>query len=111
MNANRVLLLEPSHFSEFPVSEKVIRFVLELSRNIPGIRVFTGELRQLPHVNKFPEIFSKEHPAFRYYPGIKDQRDWIFPDSGKFHSSFFQFWRYHEKRLSNKPVIPLLKTA
>lgn len=111
MNANRVLLLEPSHFSEFPVSEKVIRFVLELSRNIPGIRVFTGELRQLPHVNKFPEIFSKEHPAFRYYPGIKDQRDWIFPDSGKFHSSFFQFWKYHEKRLSNKPVIPLLKTA
>lgn len=111
VNANRVLLLEPSHFREFPVSEKVIRFILDLSRNIPGIRVYTGELHQLTQSDKFPMIFSKEHPAFNYYPGTKDQRDWIFPDTGKFHPSFFQFWRQQEKRIRNKPVIPLLKTA
>ncbi len=111
MNANRILLLEPSHFREFPVSEKVIRFVLDLSRNIPGIRVFTGELSQIPHIHQFPAVFSKEHPAFNYYPGIKEQREWIFPDTGKFHPSFFNFWKRHEKLLKNKVIIPLLKTA
>lgn len=111
MDANRVLLLEPSHFRQFPVSEKVIRFVTDLSRNIPGIQVFTGELHQLPLLQQMPAIYAKEHPAFNYYPGIKDQRDWIFPDSGRFHPSFFQFWRKHEKQLRNSQPFPLLQTA
>lgn len=110
-NANRVLLLEPSHFQKFPVSDKVIRFIIELSRNIPGIQVFTGELHQLPGLSTFPAIYAKEHPAFTYYPGIKDQRDWIFSDSGRFHPSFFQFWKKHEKELKNRSPYPLLQTA
>ena len=98
-NVNRVLILEPSHFNENPVSEKVLYFILELSKNIPGIQVFVGEVAAIVklynenHIETTEVIISKEHPAFEYYPGIKDQRDWLFPSVSGYHSSFFNFWK------------------
>ncbi len=46
-NVNRVLLLEPSHFNKYPVSEKVIDFIIGLSKNIDGIIVYVGEVDAL----------------------------------------------------------------
>lgn len=97
-NVNRVLLLEPSHFKAYPVSEKVLNFVLELSKNITGIQVFVGEITEI--ITLYNEknyklnelIISKEHPAFEYYPGIKDHRDWMFPSVTGYYPSFFKFW-------------------
>jgi deoxyribodipyrimidine photo-lyase len=97
-NVNRVLLLEPSHFAENPVSEKVILFLLALSKNIPGIQVFVGELSEIlglyneSNIDINELLISKEHPAFEYYPGIKDQRDWMFPTVTGYYPSFFKFW-------------------
>ncbi len=112
LRANRILLLEPSHFRKFPVSEKVIRFIIDLSRNISGIQVFTGEVQQIPALDKFPLIYAKEHTAFKYYPGIKEKRDWLFEDPGKFQASFSQFWRQQEKQIRNNRIpFPLMQTA
>lgn len=97
-NVNRVLLLEPSHFNANPVSEKVLNFVLALSKNIPDIQVFVGEVSEILALYKGSDfeinelIISKEHPAFEYYPGIKDQRDWMFPSVTGYYPSFFKFW-------------------
>ena len=97
-NVNRVLLLEPSHFNINPVSEKVIHFILSLSKNIPNIQVFVGEISELlslyndSHININEVFISKEHPAFEYYPGINDQRDWMFPAVTGYYPSFFKFW-------------------
>lgn len=99
IKANRILLLEPSHFREYPVSEKVIRFIIALAENIEGIQVFTGELADLPELQKFPAVYSKEHPAFPHYPGIKDERDWLFPGIQGVHSSFFSYWKKSEREL------------
>lgn len=106
MKANRVLLLEPSHFRQFPVSSRVIQFITALGQNIPGLQVFCGELASIPGLHQFPAVYSKEHPAFRHYPGIKDERDWIFPETGRFYDSFFQFWKQQEKFLqaNRQPV-------
>lgn len=39
--ANRILVLSPSHFRDFPVTAKVIDFIVSLARdNIPGIHIF-----------------------------------------------------------------------
>ncbi len=98
-NVNRVLLLEPTHFANHPVSEKVLDFVLALSKNIPDIQVFTGEITSIlalyneSNILINDAIISKEHPAFAYYPGIKDQRDWMFPNVTGYYSSFFNFWK------------------
>ncbi|MEP7375095.1 MAG: FAD-binding domain-containing protein [Chitinophagaceae bacterium] len=92
-NANRVLLIEPSHFKKFPVSPKVLQFILDLSKNIKGIQLFVGEVSEIPGIHQFPVIYSKEHPAFIHYPGKKDERDWLFPEVKGYHKSFFQFWK------------------
>jgi deoxyribodipyrimidine photo-lyase len=91
--ANRILLLEPGHFRDFPVSDKVIEFILALAKNIEGLQVFTGEVNEIPHLKKIKTIYSKEHPAFIHYPGKKDERDWLFPEVKGQFNSFFSFWK------------------
>ena len=68
IDANRILLLEPSHFKKFPVSEKVINFILSLAKNIKGIQVFVGELNEIPFLSKLPAVYSKEHPFNNSFP-------------------------------------------
>lgn len=91
--ANRILLLEPSHFKKFPVSQNVLQFIIDLSANIDGIQLFVGEVNEIPGINQYPAIFSKENPAFSHYPGKKDERDWLFPHAKSYNKSFFQFWK------------------
>jgi deoxyribodipyrimidine photo-lyase len=95
--ANRLLLLEPSHFLRFPVSKRVIDFILALAKNIDGVQIFVGEVQSIPELRLFPQIVSKEHPAFRHYPGTKQEREWLFPDIRVNHTSFFRFWKKAEK--------------
>lgn len=104
MKANRVLLLEPSHYKQFPVSEKVIRFIMDLGKNIPGLQVMVGEASAIPGLRNFPAIYTKEHPAFRHWPGIKEERDWLFPDVKGMFYSFFGFWKRAEASLRKKEV-------
>lgn len=96
-NVNRVLLLEPSHFNKYPVSEKVMDFIIALSKNIDGIIIYAGEvdvlIKQYEGLTISNAFISKEHPAFEYYPGIKDNRDWMFPNTEGYYPSFFGFWK------------------
>ena len=111
MEANRILLLEPSHFRQFPVSEKVLAFIIQLASNIKGIQVFVGELNEIPGMNNSKAIYSKEHPAFKHFPGIKVERDWLFPEIKGFYNSFFSYWKQCERSLSKmeKRVPALLR--
>ena len=92
IKANRILLLEPSHFKQYPVSEKVINFITDLAKNIKGLQVFSGELNEIPGLMHFPAIYAKEHPLTNHFPGIKEERDWLFPETKGFYNSFFSFW-------------------
>jgi deoxyribodipyrimidine photo-lyase len=112
MSANRLLLLEPSHFKQYPVSQKVVDFIIALSANINGLQVMVGEIRDIPGLKKFPCVYSKEHPAFKHYPGIKDERDWLFPEVKGLQHSFFRFWKEAERLLMKKQVFaPHLQRA
>lgn len=101
-DVNRVLLLEPSHFSKYPVSEKVIQFLIDLSEDIEGVQIYTGEIGAITDLYKETPlnntcIISKEHPAFTHYGGIKDQRDWMYEKVSGYHSSFFSYWKKCER--------------
>ncbi len=112
IKANRVLLLEPSHFRQFPVSEKVIDFILHQANQIEGLQVFTGEVNEIPGLQQFPAICSKEHPAFIHFPGIKEERDWIFPEIKGSFNSFFSFWKKCEQDLRKREnLIPVSQRA
>lgn len=104
-DVNRVLLLEPSYFNRYPVSKKVITFIISLSKNIAGIQVYCGEVSALQSLYKDSRLttneafISKEHPAFSHYPGIKDDRDWMYPEVTGYYSSFFSYWKKCERYL------------
>ncbi len=96
-DANRILLLEPSHFQRYPVSPRVLDFIVSLSRNIDGIRVFVGEFSDLV-ADRELDIYYKEHPLARHYQGTETSREWMFDVRG-YYSSFFSFWKKCEKQL------------
>jgi deoxyribodipyrimidine photo-lyase len=98
-DANRILLLEPSVFEKYPISNKSIEFMMELASNIPGIKVFNGSFEELE--NSFPlnNVYYKEHPLNQNYKGIKEDRDWMFNISGSY-SSFFKYWKECKKQLA-----------
>jgi deoxyribodipyrimidine photo-lyase len=94
---NRILLLEPSHFYKYPVSEKVLKFIMDLSGNIPGIQIYTGEFAELKTLAG--KLIYKEHPAFRHYEGTEDSRDWIAPEVTGYFASYFTFYKKVVKSL------------
>lgn len=102
IQANRVLLLEPSHFEKYPVSEKTINFILKLAENIQRIQIFTGEFAELKAEQNLSEIYFKEHPTATHYEGIKEERDWMFPEIHGYFPSFFGYWKKCERILKAK---------
>jgi deoxyribodipyrimidine photo-lyase len=98
--ANRILILEPSFFKQYPVSSKTIDFVLQLSKNIPGIHVFTGEFDDLLRSYELSpdRIHFREHPTVAHFRGIAHPRQWIFDDVTGYYPSFFAFWKKGEKK-------------
>ncbi|MEO7311416.1 MAG: FAD-binding domain-containing protein [Chitinophagaceae bacterium] len=103
--ANRVLLLEPSHFEKFPVSKKVIDFCMRLaSDNIPGIQIFVGEFESLMQRYGGETIVSLQHPLHEHFTGTKDPYPWMFPQVTGYSGSFFSFWKKCEKYLKQEPL-------
>lgn len=109
---NRILLLEPNHFEQFPVTEKVLQFIVELAiTNIPGLQIFVGNFEDLfQHIETIsmsdkkiaseksnPIIYSKEHPTTQHYQGIQEKRDWLFPEVNGYFPSFFGYWKKCER--------------
>jgi deoxyribodipyrimidine photo-lyase len=98
--ANRILLLEPSHFEAHPICKRSMDFVLSLARNIPGILVFSGEFVELKRELPGARFVSREHPLFAHWEGTKDAREWMFPEVTGWYPSFFAFWKKCERYLS-----------
>lgn len=96
--ANRILLLEPSHFKQYPVSKKSIDFVLKLAGNIDQIQVYVGEYKELKEDYNLKRLYFKEHPLNRHYQGVAEERDWMFSVKG-YYPSFFKFWKECKKEL------------
>ena len=96
---NRILLLEPSIFGRYPVSENCIEFLTALCRNIPGIQIMTGSFEELKNMAGPSPFYYKEHPLNHHYSGIEESRDWICDEVSGYYPSFFAYWKVVEKHL------------
>jgi len=96
--ANRILLLEPSVFEKYPISDNSIKFMLDLAKNIPDIKIFSGSFDELEKSHQLNHVRYKEHPLNTDYKGEMEQRDWMFNISGSF-PSFFKYWKQCKKQL------------
>ncbi len=99
VNANRILVLEPSFFKRYPVCSQTISFVLALADNIHNIQVYVGELAELAVELAGSTIHYKEHPTVRHYTGVQHNREWMFDDVVGYFPSFFAYWKKCEKYL------------
>ena len=97
--ATRILLLEPAHFKKYPVSEKVIQFIIDLSKNIEGIQVFTGNFNEFKTLTGNLPVIYKSHPTCVHYEGIAENNDDLFPQVTGYFPSFFSYWKKCEKYL------------
>ena len=97
--ANRILWLEPSHFLRYPVSSRVMDFIVGIARNIDGIQIFAGEFEELTRDHGIADVRYKEHPLCKHYIGTEESRDWMFDVRG-YYSSFFSFWKKCERQLA-----------
>ena len=100
-DVNRILLLEPSHFSTYPVSDQVISFIVEMASEIQDIQIAIMEFDQLYELlpSKM-EIYFKEHPLTNHYNGTTTERDWIFPNV-EATGSFFNYWNKRIKKFKS----------
>ena len=96
---NRVLIIDPEFFSRYPVSKKCIDFMLDLSKNIPDIQVYTGSFKMLVESYHIDNIYFKEHPLNFDYRGIQENRDWIAEKVTGYFPSFFAYWKKVEKQI------------
>ena len=98
VRANRVLLLEPSIFEKYPISGKSVKFMLELSKNIDGIQVFTGEFEEFTKAYGVSNVHYKEHPLNEAYIGTQHERDRMFDVTG-YYRSFFSIFKKCKKSM------------
>lgn len=100
-NYQHVLLLEASFFVKFPVSQKVLKFALDLSKNIPDLKIFVGEFSELNEKISTENIYFKEHPTNSHYLGSSENRKSLSNLEGDF-PSFFSYWKKIKKELQQE---------
>ncbi|MGC8750518.1 FAD-binding domain-containing protein [Hydrotalea sp.] len=97
--ANRVFILEPEIFKQYPVSEQCLRFALQLTQNIPNLQIFVGSFNELYAQCNNHQIIYKQHPLNKHYKGISEAADFMIPEINGFYPSFFSYWNKIAPRL------------
>jgi deoxyribodipyrimidine photo-lyase len=114
----RILLLEPDFFQQYPISDKCVKFMMQLAAQIPNLQVFHGSFASLLNMLEqenltqitqtengtlretlINSIRYKEHPLNIGYQGIEEPRDWIAPTVQGYYPSFFAYWNAVKKVL------------
>jgi deoxyribodipyrimidine photo-lyase len=95
IQANRVVLLEPHIFEQYPVSDSTIKFILSVAQNISGMQIAVCNFAELKA--QCAEIHYKEHPLNSHYTGTEHSRAWLFPEVNGYYNSFFSYWKKCEK--------------
>ena len=101
-DGNKVLLLEPDFFTNYPVSSKCINFIMQLSKNIADIKIYVGSFESLSNQVDKETIYYKEHPLNKKYTGTEESRDWISDTVTGYYPSFFAYWKKIRKQIENK---------
>ena len=91
--AERIFVIEPSVFDEFPVSHQVYEHMLSFVRtHLPDAQVYVGNIETIPGIDQ-ATVFMKDHPAFKYPQATRDPIERLFPHVTGYHQSFFKFWQ------------------
>jgi deoxyribodipyrimidine photo-lyase len=99
-SASRILLIEPRVFDRFPISPMRMKFILELAKNINGLKILVMNFDDLKSKCKSTEFISQSHPLISDWDCDKLPKGKMFPSITGYDSSFFKFWKKAEKSLN-----------
>ena len=101
VKANRILVIEPSHYKKFPVSKKVIDFIIDIGKeNIPGLQLFVGDYEKLISKYDLNDLKTRSYPAINHWKNITiESRPSLFPLTNDYHKSFYSFWKAGNKAI------------
>ena len=100
MQANRILVLEPSWFKRFPVSSTVTKFILDIAKEIDGLQVYVGEWADLESQLGTTKHFIS-HPSISHWRGDAEPYPLMFQEVPmKSYGSFMSFWKQCQKHLA-----------
>lgn len=89
----RILVIEPRIFERFPVSSRVMDFIVQVATTyIPQIKIYVGNVETLPGIEHAVAVYSKSYPATKHWPGTIDAHSELFPSVTGYFPSFFKFW-------------------
>jgi deoxyribodipyrimidine photo-lyase len=101
-NADKILALEPSHFERYPMSQKRIEFILDLAQNVDRLKVYVGEVTDLP-LSGYKTILTRKYPAIEHWKNIPNietrEPDYMFPTVAGYFGSFMGYWKMCEKTI------------
>jgi deoxyribodipyrimidine photo-lyase len=99
-NVDKILVLEPSHFEQYPMSQRRIEFILDLAQNISGLQIFVGEVTDLP-LSDYKTITTRKYPAIEHWKNIPSieirEPNYMFPTVSGYFGSFMGYWKMCEK--------------
>lgn len=100
----QILVFEPSHYREWPISPKRLDFILELAAEIPNLKIFVGEITELLPTKKINDlnIITQSYPTTSHWPGKHEDRSWLFPEIKGYYKNFFSFWKDAKKSIGKK---------
>jgi deoxyribodipyrimidine photo-lyase len=91
----RIVLLEPSHFVRYPVSQKRRSFIKALAAQIPGAEVVVADFDTVASRNPNTLFCYKDHPAVIHWKGEMEQGIPLFETKKRplqAKTSFSSFW-------------------
>ncbi len=89
----RIFIIEPRLFDEFPISESVLNHMLLLLKtHVSTAKVYVGNVETIPGIEQ-AVVFSKSHPSTNHFPGEKESGEELFPHIKDYYQSFFKFWQ------------------
>ncbi|MGY3053392.1 deoxyribodipyrimidine photo-lyase [Pedobacter sp. UYEF25] len=100
-DVQRIFLMEPSFYKKYPVSQQCIDFVLALTQNIDGIKIYITDFADLLTEIGAENLVYKEHPTNSHYKGLEEPRKWLSSVTG-YYPSFFAFWKKCAKNLKSE---------
>jgi deoxyribodipyrimidine photo-lyase len=92
---SKILIIEPSHFKQFPISDKRIMFIKKLAEQIADLKIIVAEISDLPKDLNYKTI---DYPAIKHYKNNThkiefETRQYLFPAVTEHYPSFFGYYK------------------
>jgi len=97
-DARRILVIDPTWFDAYPVSELVLDFIIRQGQTVmPELEVHIGGVGDIPELQYAQQVAALQHQTNRTWPVRFETVQKLFPAVSGYQQSFFKYWQAVEK--------------